>query len=48
MEPQNGGVEVDFPVQLGEFLGSMSIFRGIAGWSSPESAGFELLKLQNQ
>ena len=27
--PQNGGLEEDFPFQLGEFLASMLIFRGV-------------------
>ena len=29
MEPENDGLEDDFPFQLGGFLGSMLIFRGV-------------------
>ena len=30
LEPKNGGLEDDFPFQLGDFLGSMLIFRGVS------------------
>ena len=29
MEPKNGGLEDDVPFQLGDFFGSMLIFRGV-------------------
>ena len=31
MEPENDGLKDDFPFQLGGFLGSMLIFRGVNG-----------------
>ena len=30
MEPENGGVEDDFPFHLGAFFGSMFNFRGVS------------------
>ena len=39
MEPENDGLEDDVPFQLGDFLGSMLIFRGVPkGNESSETA----------
>ena len=34
MEPENDGLEDDFPLQIWWFLGSMLIFRGVLGFST--------------
>lgn len=40
IQPENGGLENEFPFQTGDFLGSMLIFEGVTPKSSIKKYGF--------